>query len=413
MPEEVRREAEEREEREESLRASGDQLVETELAELTAEELDEEEQDIEERGAALLRNPRRLAGLLAAVILLIVAIYVILPKVVGIGDALDNLDRAKWYWIVAAVGFNLVSFLSYMALFHGVLGGRDENDIVRKRLNLRASYEITMAGFVATVLFSAAGAGGVALTYWALRKAGMERRRAACRMVAFMVLLYSVYALALVVFGVLLRTAVLPGDHPAGGTIVPAAFGGILLLLAALLALVPQDAERRIRNMGKRGARWAKVAGSLARVPATLSSGVRTAIAYLRHPRRQAIALLGAVGWWAGNIGVLWGCFKAFGVSLPFGVLVQGYFLGMVANLAPSPAGGVGTVDLGIIGAFSLFGLDAQDVLPAVLLFRVVGFWLPIPVGVAAYLQLRKTVAGWSEETPPATIKSKVTAEAT
>ena len=48
------------------------------------------------------------------------------------------------------------------------------------------------------------GAGGIVLTYWALRKAGMPRRQTACRMVAFLVLLYAVYMVALVVFGVLL-----------------------------------------------------------------------------------------------------------------------------------------------------------------------------------------------------------------
>ena len=78
-----------------------------------------------------------------------------------------------------------------------------------------------MAGLAATRIFSAAGAGGLVLTYWALRKAGMPRRRSACRMVAFLVLTYSVYLIALVVFGVLLRTGVLPGDNPVGGTIVP------------------------------------------------------------------------------------------------------------------------------------------------------------------------------------------------
>jgi uncharacterized protein (TIRG00374 family) len=390
-----------------------DVYVDTELSELAAEELEEEEQDIEERAAGLLRDKRRIFGLIAAVFLLIVAIYVVLPKVFDAGDALDQLDDATWYWIVIAAAFNAVSFASYAALLRGVLGGRDDEDEVRKRLDLRASYQITMSGFVATVLFSAAGAGGVALTYWALRKAGMERRRAACRMVAFTVLLYSMYAYALILFGVLLRTGVLPGDNPAGGTIVPAAFAAILLVLVGMMALVPEDAERRIKNLGKRGARWTRVAASLARVPATLASGVRTAIAYLRHPKRQAIALVGAAGWWAGNIGVLWGCFEAFGVSVPFAVLVQGYFVGMIANLAPSPAGGVGTVDAGMIASFALFGVPLEDSLAPILLFRFVGFWLPIPVGVAAYLQLRKTVHRWENETPAATIKSEVTAEAT
>ena len=35
---------------------------------------------------------------------------------------------------------------------------------------------------------------------------------------------------------------------------------------------------------------------------------------------------------------------------------------------------------------------------PAVLTYRVIAFWLPIPPGVVAYFQLRKTVTRWEEE---------------
>ena len=360
-----------------------------------------EEEDIEARGAAMLRDRRRLAGIVAAALLMVIAIYVVLPRFLNLETALHKLEEVTWYWIAAGLGSMVIAFVAYATLFRSVLAGRDPEDPVHRRLNTRATYQVTMSGFVATILFSAAGAGGVALTYWAMRKAGMPRRRAACRMVAFLVLLYSVYAYALIVFGVLLRAGVLPGDHPVGGTIVPAAVAAVLLLLAALLALVPEDAERRIRNLGRRGARWAKVAGRVATVPATLASGVRTAIAYLRHPKRQAAAILGALGWWAGLIGVLWCSFRAVGVEVEFGVLVQGYFVGMVANLAPSPAGGVGTVDAGLIGAFVLFGLPAERVFPAILLFRLMSVWLPVPVGVAAFLQLRQTVRRWEAESEP------------
>ena len=49
---------------------------------------------------------------------------------------------------------------------------------VRERLDWRTSYQITLAGLAATRLFSAGGAGGIALTYWALRRAGMGAREA-------------------------------------------------------------------------------------------------------------------------------------------------------------------------------------------------------------------------------------------
>jgi uncharacterized membrane protein YbhN (UPF0104 family) len=291
-----------------------------------------------------------------------------------------------------------------------VLGGNASAG-VRKRLDARASYQITMAGLAATRIFSAAGAGGIVLSYWALRKAGMPRRRSACRMVAFLVLLYSVYGAALILFGVLLRTGVLPGDAPVAGTIVPATLAAAAMAIAGLLALIPDDLERRLSSFKGRG-QLARASAKLAPVPATAATGIRTAIDYVRHPRGGALAVSGAVGFWAANIGVLWASFEAFGGDVPFGVLVQAFFVGMAANLIPSPAGGVGSVDAGMIAAFVLFGIPAGIVFPAVLTYRVIAFWLPIPPGVVAFFQLRRTVASWEGERQGYTSESKVTAEA-
>ena len=85
------------------------------------------------------------------------------------------------------------------------------------------------------------------------------------------------------------------------------------------------------------------------------------------------------------QITTLWFSFEAFGESVPFAVLVQGFFVGMAANLIPSPAGGAGPVDAGMIAAFALFGIDSAAVFPAVLTYRIIAFWLPIPPGIAAF----------------------------
>lgn len=378
---------------------------------LLATQDEEEDAAIEERAAGLLGSPRRLAMLFLAFVGVIVAIYVLVPKIVGLDDTLDRLGDAEWYWIAIALAFNAAAFAAYVAIFRGILSGTDDPEMER-RLGVRASYQITMAGLAATRVFSAAGAGGLVLTYWALRKAGMERRRAACRMVALLVLLYTVYLLALVIFGVLLRVGVFPGDDPLSGTVIPAAIAGIVLAMIALVALLPQDFERRLAEF-TRGYRRARMAKRLASGPATLASGVRTAIGYMRHPSRGALAVAGAVGFWAANIGVLWASFEAYGGDVPFGVLVQGFFVGMAANLIPSPAGGVGSVDAGMIGAFVLFGIPAASVVfPAVLTYRVIAFWLPIPPGIVAFFQLQRTVARWKLEQGDRgyTSKSKVTA---
>jgi uncharacterized protein (TIRG00374 family) len=343
---------------------------------------------------SFLEDRRRLIQTGVVVLLLIVAIYVVFPKVVGLEGSIHKIQDGNPWWIAAALGFNVLAFGAYVALFRGVVG----EQVVH--LEWRESYQITMAGLAATRLFSAGGAGGLVLTYWALRKAGLERRQSARRMVAFLIVLYFFYLLALIVFGVLLFTGVLPGENPTGLTIVPAGIAAGLLLLLGALSFLPERFDARIDKQTGDGW-WARFGRRLATVPDTVASGTRTALSFVNHPSRGALAIIGATGFWAANIAILWASFEAFGVAVPFGVLVQGFFVGMAANLFPLAPGGVGAVDAGMIGAFVLFGLPESDVFTAVLSYRVIAFWLPIPPGLVAFFQLRHTVERWEKEGRP------------
>jgi uncharacterized protein (TIRG00374 family) len=371
--------------------------------------IDAAQEAMDEGTLGRLASPRTLVFIFLGIVVAIVVLYVLLPKLVGVSDAFNRIGDATWYWLVVAFGFVVVAFGAYAAVFRAVVGGGPDSGIPPGRLTLRASYEITMAGFAGSTFFSAAGAGGLIIIYWALRKAGMEARRAACRMVALLVLLYSFYALALVVFGILLRTGVLHGSHPTGGTIIPAAIAGILFVLFALIALIPGDLERRIGALQRRKGRGARVARRLATIPGTLATGVRTAVDRLRDPHTGWLALTGGALYWAGNIGVLWATFHAYGVDVPLGVVVQGFFVGMAANVIPSPAAGAGPVDAGMIAAFLLFDIPKDSVFPAILTYRLIAFWLPTIPGIIAYFQLRRTVGRWDAERARGyTLESKV-----
>jgi len=107
--------------------------------------------EIEQAGTRLLGDRRRVLTVLAAFVLLIVGIYVLLPKVVGLHDALDSLSDPNWAWIAVALAFCLASFLAYAALFRGVLRGGDHDVDVYRRIDLSASYKITMAARAARV----------------------------------------------------------------------------------------------------------------------------------------------------------------------------------------------------------------------------------------------------------------------
>jgi putative heme transporter len=351
-------------------------------------------------------STKRLLQTGIVVVLLLVGIYFLFPKLVGVGDGISKLDDADPVWLGIAVVFSIASYATYIALFKAVVGG----DALK--LNWGETYEINMAGVAATLLFSAGGAGGVALTYWALRKAGMDRRDVARRMIAFVSLHYAFYPFALIVFGLLLRTGVLHGSNSVELTIIPAAVAGILLVIGALVTLIPADVEGKLMPH-VRGEHMRSFVEWASRVPETAGDGFRFALSLFTHPRKGGLAVLGAAGYWAFSIGVLWASFHSLGIQVPFAVVVQGFFLGMVANLFPLAPAGVGAVDAGMIGAFVLFGLPEETVFPAILIFRLVSFWMPIPPGVVAFFQLRKTVQRWEVEGLPidrgsGTIKSKV-----
>ena len=302
--------------------------------------------------------------------LILVALYLVLPELAGLEDSLRKIEDADPVWIAIALGFNLLSFAAYIALFRGILGGAGASPQVRERLDWRTSYQITLAGLAATRLFSAGGAGGIALTYWALRRAGMEARQAASRMVAFLVLLYTVYLLALVICGIFLRIGLFPGPGPgehddrARGPGRRRARdplpdrpdpGGLRAHRGALGAGPPARAARASTSPASRQR------SRPARARRCPSCGTPAA-ACLRSPARS--------GFWAANIAVLWACFHAFGEDVPTFVLVQGFFVGMTANLLPFFPGGVGSVDAGMIAAFLAFGEPSSTVF-------VVGAGLP------------------------------------
>jgi uncharacterized membrane protein YbhN (UPF0104 family) len=91
---------------------------------------------------------------------------------------------------------------------------------------------------------------------------------------------------------------------------------------------------------------------------------------------------------------VLWATFNAFGAPPAAGVLVLGYFLGQVANTVPLPGAASG----GMVGAFLALGMPAEVVLPAVLAYRAIAIWTPVPAGAAALAGLRRRVRGWADE---------------
>ena len=316
-------------------------------------------------------SARKALLLVGTALLLVVSLVLLAPAFADMSGTWDRLRDGSHAWLALAFVFAVLSFAGHVILFAGVAGRGG-----RQRIGLGAALEINLAANAATRLFASAGAGGIALTAWAMRRSGMERADVAARLVAFHVLLYGVYMGVLLLGGLGLYTGVLPGGGSFAITVVPAMLGGAVILLVASAQWV-RPGEGRVR-----------------RLVGPVSRGVQDARGLLRSGNP---ALLGALMWWGFQIAVLWACFEAFGQAPPAAVLAVAFFVGMLANLLPLP-GGVGGVDGGMVGALIAFGVEPEAALLAVLGYRGFVFWLPILPGALAYLSLRRTVAGWERE---------------
>src|SRR3954469_24192467 len=166
-------------------------------------------------------SARRILVMVGATGALIASLVLLAPVVADLPSAVHRLEHGDGAWLLFALVLEALSFLGHAILFRAV--GLDD----RGRIGMRASVEVTLAGHAATRLLASAGAGGVALTAWAMRRSGMERATVAARMTTFLVLLYSVYMAALVFGGAGLALGVLPGGGSPALTIVPAAFGAV------------------------------------------------------------------------------------------------------------------------------------------------------------------------------------------
>ena len=318
-------------------------------------------------------DPRRLtrrAAEVAAVIAVLVAVVVLAP---GLGDVRDRLRDASPGWLVAAVVFEVLSSLSYVLIFRPVFCSA---------MAWRSAIEIGLTEVGAGSVIPASGAGGVALGAWILSRAGMPARVIARRSVAFLLLKSSVNFVAVVVVGVLVFAHVLGPSQPVTLTLVPAGLAALTIAAVALLPRLP-DAGPPPPDAGRLRRAWTATRETLIR--GTSEAGVLL--------RRSGPALwVGVVGYWAWDNLTLWAAFRAVGPAPGASVILLGYLIGQLGGLLPIP-GGIGGIDGGLIGTLVVYGAPVAEVTAAVLAYRVILFWIPLILGAAAFLALRRDMA--------------------
>src|SRR5690242_514458 len=225
-----------------------------------------------------VRAHKRIFLALLGVVTITVFVAAVLPQIAGFGDTIKRIEKGDKSWLLLGVFFEALSIGSYIAGFRATFSCEGV------QIDWRESYQVTMAGLVATKLFAAAGAGGVALTAWALRAAGLRGRTVARRLATFEILLYSVYMGCLAVFGLGLATGAFPGKAPTGITVIPAAFGAGVIVLALLFRFIPDDMSHLLARLSGGSRRRRKLLEGISTIPSTIHDGVVGALEMVRRP---------------------------------------------------------------------------------------------------------------------------------
>ena len=337
-----------------------------------------------EQDGARPRKRRGLKGLLPAPVwqvgrLLLLALlveYLVVPQLAGPRKLAHLLTEVNPLLLLAGVVLEAGALASYSELTRTV--------IPAEKLSFATVFRIQLTTLSVSHCTPGGTATGAALGYRLLTQAGASREA-----VGFALGVQGIGSA--LVLNVILWIALIVSIPVWGFSavyLIAAAVGALLLSAAAALVLVFTRArERAADSLERAAARLPFVDGpALRRTFVQVADRIQT----LSGDRRMLVrALTWASGNWLMDAASLWVFVGAFGKWVnPDGLLVA-YGLANVLAAIPITPGGLGVVEATATSLLVGFGTPRGIATLGVIAYRLVNFWLPIPVGGLAYLSLQ------------------------
>jgi uncharacterized membrane protein YbhN (UPF0104 family) len=283
-------------------------------------------------------------------------------------DAIGDMSPG---WLLAAVGFEIGSCLSYVVVFRRFFPEPP------RPVSRRVAWISMGAGAVLPGgNFSSAAASG-----WLLRDHGIGARRLIERCGALLCFLTLFGFFINGIAGALLLAGIGRGPHDLAHSGIP-----ILVSMFVIgVALAAMIIGRRYQARAPAAAR-------------SVAASLQSAWESLLNPHWR---LLGAAGFLCLDMAALWAACRATGHPLGGLALAVAYCIGYLATMIPVPAG-LGVLDSGLAGALVLYGFSPAASVGAVLVYHAISVWVPGLGGLVAWLPTRARVAVSAAGPPPA-----------
>jgi len=318
-----------------------------------------------------LRRRRRTLIVLVAAVVLALGVGALIGRATEYAKLADSLKEADPSWFALCFLGQVLAYLGYVLAYRDA--ARVDGGPV---LSYRRCLEVVIAGFGALV--AASSAGGLAVDYWALHRAGAPPHEAVRRVLGLNTLEWASLSAATCVGAAAL---ILAGDDVSLGVTVPWLVGVPLCVLAATWVSSPRRSARLTRTDG---------VGRTRAILADAIGGVVYVRRLLARPVHYRAGVAGFPIYWFGDIITLYAGLRAFDVHIGPAALIVGYSTGYVASALPLPAGGSGGIDAAMTFALSAVGVPLGAELLGVFAYRLFSFWLPLVPALLILSRLRR-----------------------
>jgi uncharacterized protein (TIRG00374 family) len=320
---------------------------------------------------------RRLKRVALVLLAAVVVEFLVLPQIAGARKTVHLLGEVNIAWLLAGVVFIVAAIVAYAELTRTLLP-------VDSRPSLGRVTRITLSTLGLSHVVPGGPAVGNSLGYRLLTNEGVRGTDAgfalATQGIGSAVVLNVLLWLGLVV------SIPLRGFNPV--YVTAAIVGSLLLAFVGITVLLLTKGEEHMASVVCRVAdrlpfiQGEAVAGSLRHVAARLRE-FGTGGALARAVRWAALN-------WVLDMAALWVFLAAFGHRTSPDALLISYGLANVLAAIPLTPGGLGVVEAALTASLVGFGATRGVAVLGVVSYRLVNFWLPIPVGAVAYLTLRR-----------------------
>lgn len=281
-----------------------------------------------------------------------VAIWTLLPQLTSGIDWAEALRADRW-WATAAL---VASFATYAGAAVSIAGS------VTERVPLVPTFVAQLASSF-TNRVTPAKVGGLALNLRFLTKQGIDSSVAAAGLAVSTAAGTVVHVVITLVVVLWAGNAGFPGIS-APPTWVVGVVVALLCLAALAVAFVPP--ARRW---------WSSTAWP------SLQRSLRSFVEVIRSPRNLTMLLGGSATVTIANLVAFYVSTQAFGIDISFASVGVVYLAGSaLASAAPTP-GGLGATEAALVAGLAVVGVSEDQSIPAVLLFRLATFWIPILPG--------------------------------